>query len=338
MIQFAIVGCGHIAAKHVEAIQSVSGANLHTVCDTNRNNLLQFVELYGVPQWTTSFEDILNDPTVDVVSICTPSGTHAHLAIQAAQAGKHVVVEKPMALSLEDADAMIRACRKHHVKLTVVHPNRFRPAVMELQQAVKQGLFGKFSHINSTVRWNRGQGYYDTASWRGTKLMDGGVLMNQAIHSMDLLLWLMGPIHNVQAYTATMLRNIECEDVAVALLNFENGAVGLVEAATTIYPKNYEESISLFGETGSAVIGGPTANWIKHWTFEGMSKEDADSLIQRVNEDPFGIPGHQHIVADMVEAIVHDRPPVITGEDGRNALKLVLDIYQAAEHYKSTVV
>jgi UDP-N-acetyl-2-amino-2-deoxyglucuronate dehydrogenase len=330
MVHFAVVGCGHIAHKHAEGIQAVEGAHLSAALDTNRIILDNFSNKYGVKGYE-SYDDMLASSEIDVVCICTPTGLHTALAIKAAKAGKHVLVEKPIALTLEDTDAIIAACRCQGVKLSVVHPNRYRPAIVELKQALDRGIFGKLSHVNATVRWNREQAYYDQAAWRGTKAMDGGVLMNQAIHNLDLLLWLFGPVKSVQAHTSTQLRDIECEDVAFALLEFENGTIGVVEAATTVYPKNYEESISVFGQKGSAVIGGPTANWIKHWTFESLPREEADLLIRQIEFDPYGVPGHQQVIADMVNAIKTGKEVAVTGEDGRNALKLVLDIYEAAE-------
>ncbi len=331
MIGFAIVGCGHIAKKHIEAIKNISNARLIAFCDTNPVRLEEFKNTYNIAGYL-SLEDMLaNEPEIDVVNICVPSGLHAKLATIAADYGKHIVVEKPIALTLEDADSIIEACKRNNVKLTVVHPNRFRPAVVALKEAMESNLFGKISHANATVRWNRNQAYYDQATWRGTKEMDGGVLMNQAIHNLDLLLWLVGPVEEVQAYTATRLRNIEAEDVAIAALTFSNGALGIIEAASTIYPKNYEESLSIFGETGSAVIGGTTANWIKHWVFEGIDEAGSAELIEKINLNPYGISGHQQIIADFIEAIQQDRSPAVTGEDGKNALKLVLAVYEASE-------
>lgn len=334
MIGFAIIGCGHISKKHIEAIQGTEGAELLAVCDNNPERLREFSQQYEISGYLdvdTMFEE---EPDIQVVSICVPSGLHAKLAIQSANQKKHVIVEKPIALTLEDADSIIGACNENGVKLTVVHPNRFRPAVMALKEAMESGLFGKISHANATVRWNRNQTYYDQAAWRGTKEFDGGVLMNQAIHNLDLLLWLVGPVEEVQSYTATRLRRIEAEDVAVATLKFSDGALGIIEAAATVYPKNYEESLSIFGEDGSAVIGGTTANWIKHWNFKNLEAEEASNIIQRIEQDPYGISGHQHIISDMVEAIKQDRLPIITGEDGKNALKLVLAVYRSSELQK----
>jgi predicted dehydrogenase len=329
MIGYAIVGCGHIAKKHVAAIEAVPGAKLVAVCDTDEKRLQEFA--VGDVKGYLSLDELLKDEQVQVVSICTPTGLHPQLTIQAAEAGRHVLVEKPMALSLEDADAMIEACERNHVKLAVVHPNRFRPAIMKLRERLETGAFGKLSHANATVRWNRNQAYYDQAAWRGTKALDGGVLMNQAIHNMDLLLWMMGEVEEVSTYAATRLRNIETEDVSVSVIRFKNGALGVLEAAVTLYPENLEESLSLFGESGTAVIGGKTANWIKEWKFADLSEEEAQSIKDEIEADPFGIPGHQCMVQDMTEAILEDRRPVVSGEEGRQVLSFVIACQQSAE-------
>ncbi len=332
MVRFGIVGCGHIAKKHVAAIEAVQGAELVAVCDTNEARLAEFA-VDGVKGFT-HIEDLLQTD-VDVVCICTPSGLHPQLTIQAAEAKKHVVVEKPMALTLEDADQMIEACKSNGVKMAVVHPNRFRPAVVELRRRLEAGSFGKIGHANATVRWNRNQAYYDQAAWRGTKAMDGGVLMNQAIHNIDLLLWMMGEVDEVSSYHATRIRKMEAEDTSVSIIRFQSGALGVLEAAVTIYPKNLEESLSIFGETGTAVIGGRTANWIKTWNFSDLSDEEAMETIQKIESDPFGVPGHQCIIQDMTEAIREDRDPIVSGKEGRAALSLVIACQLAAETGKA---
>lgn len=328
MVRYGIVGCGHIAKKHVTAIKEVEGAELVAVCDTNEERLKEFA-VDGVRGYLSLEEMLQSD--VDVVSICTPSGLHPALTIQAAEAKKHVIVEKPMALTLEDADRMMDACERNGVKMAVVHPNRFRPAVVELKRQLEQEAFGKIGHANATVRWNRNQAYYDQAPWRGTKAMDGGVLMNQAIHNMDLLLWMMGELEEVSTFDATRIRNIEAEDTSVSVLKFKSGALGLLEAAVTIYPKNLEESLGIFGEKGTAVIGGPTANWVQNWQFEGLSDEEVESTKQRVAQDPFGTPGHQCIIQDMTDAIRENREPIVSGKEGREALAFVVACQQSAE-------
>ncbi|MCV9884757.1 Gfo/Idh/MocA family protein [Metabacillus halosaccharovorans] len=331
MIKFAIVGCGHIAKKHAEAIEKAENAQLVAVCDKIPESMQYYKEKYDVKTFT-DLSDLLKDENeVDVINICTPSGFHANIAIQAANAKKHVVVEKPISLTLEDADAIISACNENGVKLTVVHPNRFRPAIKELRAIMDAGKLGKLSHADATVRWNRNQAYYDQAPWRGTKNLDGGVLMNQAIHNLDLLVWLMGDVDQVYSMSATRLRNIEAEDVSVGVARFSNGALGIIEAATTIYPKNLEESISIFGETGSVKIGGVTASFVEHMDIESLTEEEISEIVERVKADPLGKPGHQCIIEDIVEAIKTDREPIVTGEDGKRALELVIKLYDSAD-------
>ncbi|TLS38494.1 Gfo/Idh/MocA family protein [Pseudalkalibacillus caeni] len=330
MINFAIVGCGHIANKHAEAISNAEGANLIAVCDTIPEKMEPFVEKYNVEPYT-DLKELLTREDLDVINICTPSGHHTGIAVQAANAKKHIVVEKPIALTLEDADTIISACKENNVKLSVVHPNRFRPVMMELKKIMDDDKLGKLSHANATVRWNRNQEYYDQAPWRGTKALDGGVLMNQAIHNLDLLLWVMGDAEEVFSMSATRLRDIEAEDVSTGVVRFKNGALGVIEAATTIYPKNLEETLSVFGETGSIKIGGRTANFIEHLNIEDINDESSNDIIEGVKADPFGKPGHQWIIEDMAKAIVEDREPVVSGEDGRKALSLVLALYESAE-------
>lgn len=329
-INFAIVGCGHIAKKHAEAIEKAENAQLVAVCDMVVENMNFYVEQYGAKPFE-NYDEMLSEKNIDVINICTPSGSHAFLTIKAAEAGKHVIVEKPIALTIEDTNKMIDVCKQNNVKLAVLHPNRFRPAMIDLKKVMDEGKFGKLSHANATVRWNRNQAYYDQAPWRGTKSLDGGVLMNQAIHNLDLLVWLMGDVEEVYSMSATRLRNIEAEDVSTGVVKFKNGALGVIEAATTVYPKNYEESLAIFGEEGTVKVSGRTANWIEHWEMENMSEEEVNKLKADIQENPFGKPGHQCIVEDMIEAIHEDRDPIVTGEEGKRALELVIALYESAE-------
>lgn len=336
-MNFAIVGCGHIAKKHAEAIEHIEGANLVAVCDKVPEAMDYYVKNYGAKPYQ-DLKEMLSDSTIDVVNICTPSGLHAPIAVEAAKAKKHVIVEKPIALKLEDADLIISVCKENNVKLAVVHPNRFRPVVQELKKLMDEGGFGKLSHANAAVRWNRNQAYYDQATWRGTKAFDGGVLMNQAIHNLDLLIWLMGDVEEVYSMSATRLRNIEAEDVSTGVVRFKNGALGVVEAATTIYPKNLEESLSIFGETGTAIIGGTTATQFNHLAIESLNDEETNAIIERVKANPLGKPGHQCIIEDMIQAIQEDREPIVNGEDGKRALQLVLAFYESAEKKQRVII
>jgi len=329
-MNFAIVGCGFIANKHAKAIKEIEDAKLVAVCDKVPATMEPYIVEYGAASYT-EVEDMLEKEDIDIVCICTPSGFHSSIAVQIANSKKNIIVEKPIAMNLEDTDKIIEACKINNVKLSVVHPNRFRPVVQELRKILDDNLLGKISHASCIVNWNRNQEYYDQAPWRGTKQYDGGVLMNQAIHNLDLLLWFMGNPKQVFSMEATRLRNIEAEDVSVGVIQFESGALGTVEASTTVYPKNFEESITLFGEKGTVKIGGTNALFFEHLVIEGMPENHINDLKESIKADPWGIPGHQWIIEDMVNAINENRKPQVTGEDGRNALNLVLSFYESAK-------
>ncbi|KAB7707404.1 gfo/Idh/MocA family oxidoreductase [Bacillus aerolatus] len=328
-MNFAIVGCGFIAKKHAQAIENIQGAKLVAVCDKVSKAMEYYVDTYEAKAFT-EFSEMLQREDIDIVCICTPSGLHAPLAEEAARARKHIILEKPIAMTLEETDRIIYACKENSVKLAVVHPNRFRPVVQELRGILNRGLLGTISHANATVNWNRNQEYYDQALWRGTKQYDGGVLMNQAIHNLDLLLWFMGQPEQIFSMEATRLRKIEAEDVSTGVIRFESGALGTVEASTTVYPRNFEESITIFGEKGTVKIGGANALYFECLTIEGMSEEEAEEILNKVKADPWGKPGHQCIIEDMIEAVNENREPAVTGEDGRRALELVLAFYESA--------
>ncbi|UAT30490.1 Gfo/Idh/MocA family oxidoreductase [Bacillus badius] len=328
-MNFAIVGCGFIAKKHARAIEDIQGAQLVAVCDKEPKAMEYYTEVYGAAPFV-ELSEMLEREEIDIVCICTPSGLHAPLAEEAAKAGKHIILEKPMAMNLKETDQIIYACKEHNVKLAVVHPNRFRPAVQELRRILDQGLLGKISHVNATVNWNRNQEYYDQAPWRGTKQYDGGVLMNQAIHTLDLLLWFMGQPEQIFSMEATRLREIEAEDVSTGLIRFESGAIGVVETSTTVYQSNFEESITIFGEKGTVKIGGPNALYFECLTVEGMSEKETEEILDKVKADPWGKPGHQCIMENMMKAIKEDLEPAVSGEDGRAALGLVLAFYESA--------
>lgn len=329
-LNFAIVGCGFIARKHAKAIQEVKNAKLVAVSDKLSEAMEPYVKEFGVAAYE-DFDEMLRREDVDVVCICTPTGLHAPLAIKVANAKKHIILEKPIAMTLEESDEIIGACKKNAVKLSIVHPNRFRPVVMELRKILDENLLGKISHANALVNWNRNQEYYDQAPWRGTKELDGGALMNQAIHNLDLLLWFMGQPESIFSMEATRFRNIEAEDVSTGLIRFKSGALGVVEASTTVYGQNFEESITLFGERGTVKIGGKNAIHFEHLEIEGVPQKEIIQLKERIIEDPWGIPGHQSIIDNMVKAIKEDRVPAVSGEEGRKSLELVLSFYESAK-------
>ncbi|MFC4557929.1 Gfo/Idh/MocA family protein [Virgibacillus kekensis] len=329
-MNFAIVGCGFIAKKHATSIDKIDAAKLVAVCDKVPATMEFYKEKYDAKPYT-KLEQVLEKEDIDVVCICTPSGFHASIAVQIAEAKKHIIVEKPIAMTIEDTNKIIDACNVNNVKLAVVHPNRFRPVVQELRKIMDRGLLGKISHASCIVNWNRNQEYYDQAPWRGTKQHDGGVLMNQAIHNLDLLLWFIGNPEQVFSMEATRFRNIEAEDVSVGTIKFDSGAIGTVEASTTVYPKNYEESLTIFGENGTVKIGGTNALYFEHLDIMDMSDYEINELKESIKADPWGTPGHQWIIEDMVNANNENRNPAVTGVDGKNALKLVLSFYESAK-------
>lgn len=328
-MNFAIIGCGFIAKKHVDAIKNIKNAKLYAVCDKVPELMEPYVEEYGALPFL-DFEEMLQNPNIDIVNICTPSGSHAILAELAAKYKKHIIVEKPIAMTLAETERIIDAANHNNVKLAVVHPNRFRPVALKLKELLDSGKLGKISHALCIVNWNRGQHYYDQAPWRGTRAFDGGVLMNQAIHNLDLLLWYLGKPKEIMSMDATRLRDIEVEDVSSGIIRFDTGVLATVQASTTVYPRNYEESITIFGEKGTVKIGGTNALYFKDLIIEGMSDSEALEVKESIEKNPWGTPGHQIILSDMIEAIQQDRQPIVTGKDGKLALSVVLNFYQSA--------
>lgn len=332
-MNFAIIGCGFISKKHAEAIKNIPNAKLIAVSDMVEERMEPYVEEYGAEPYT-DFKEMLGNDVLDIVCICTPSGLHASIAVEVAKFKKHIVVEKPIAMSLEDADTIIEAAKKNNVKLSVVHPNRFRPVVTQLKEILDKNLLGEISHINCIVNWNRNQEYYDQAPWRGTKQYDGGVLMNQAIHNIDLLLWFMGTPKEIFSMEATRFRKIEAEDLSIGILRFENGVLANVQASTTVSPRNFEEAITIFGEKGTIKIGGTNALYFKHLEYEDMNEEEMNNIKDKIETNPWGIPGHQKILENMMESVLTDKETAVTGKDASNSLKLVLKMYESANKNK----
>jgi predicted dehydrogenase len=327
-LNFALIGCGRIAHRHADALTKNEKAKLVAVCDLLPERAREFKDKYGARDWCTEYRRVLERPDIDVVNICTPSGLHAQMGIEAAQAGKQVIIEKPMALSLHDADALIRACEDRGVLLAVCHQNRFNPAVTQLRRALDGGRFGKLTHGAAVVRWSRPQAYYDQASWRGTWAMDGGCLMNQSIHNIDLLQWMLGPVSSLFGYTARNLRNIEAEDLGEAILRFQSGALGMIEASNTIFPENLEETLSIFGEKGTVVLGGVAVNKIQEWKFGEVAGEASLKGQQEDVPNVYGF-GHGALIEDLICAIRDCRRPFIDGREGRKALEIILAIYHS---------
>jgi UDP-N-acetyl-2-amino-2-deoxyglucuronate dehydrogenase len=329
-VRIALVGCGRISANHLEAIERVDGLALAAVCDTVEERARAAGERYGVP-WFRSYDQLLAEAPCDAVAIATPSGLHPQHGIAAAQAGKHVISEKPMAISLAGADALVKACDDAGVHLFVVKQNRLNPAIQLLKRAVDKNRFGRLYLANCTVRWTRPQEYYEQAPWRGTWEFDGGAFMNQASHYVDLIQWLVGPVESVIAKTATLARRIETEDSGAAVLKFRSGALGVLEVTMLTFPKNLEGSITLLGETGTVKIGGTAVNRVEEWSFAEHDPDD-DLVAGAATAPPnvYGF-GHEGYYRNVLSVLRGDARPDTDGRAGRKSLELILGIYESAK-------
>jgi len=326
---FGLVGCGRIANKHAKILSELDGAELRYVCDIKRDRADKFAKEYKAKQFY-DYSELLKQKDIDVVDICTPSGLHPEMTVKAARQGFHVVTEKPMALNLEDADWMIEECKKNGVMLFVVKQNRLNPPVQRAREALEQNRFGKLFLLNTTVRWTRPQEYYDMDEWRGTKRFDGGVLLNQASHHVDLILWFGGPVESVLAKVARLDHDIEVEDTAVALLKFKSGALGVIEATTCTYPHNLEGSLTILGKNGSVKIGGFAVNKIETWIFKDIRNED--QYIQESSTFPPDVYGYGHRVylQNVIDTILGRAQPYTDGYEGRKSLEVIMAIYKSA--------
>ncbi len=334
VLNVALVGCGRIAVRHAELLGSgaVTGARLAAVCDVQPERAQEIGRKYGVAAYADMHAMLKAEKNIDVVAILTPSGHHARHVLEAVVYKKHIIIEKPMALTLDDADAMIEACDHHGVKLFVIKQNRFNLPVQRLREALEQGRFGKLVMGTVRVRWCRRQDYYDQDAWRGTWEHDGGVFTNQASHHVDLLEWMMGEVESVFAKTSTALVDIETEDTGVAVLRFRNGALGVIEATTATRPKDLEGSISILGEKGTVEIGGFAVNEMKTWMFDPMTDKDTEILkTSRENpKDVYGF-GHKAQYEHIVDCIVNNKKTLVDGLEGRKSLELISALYESIE-------
>lgn len=276
---------------------------------------------------------MLQNEKPELVAIATESGKHAKIALDCIEAGCNLIIEKPIALSISDADAIIAKAKEKNIKVCACHQNRFNKSVQKIREALEMNRFGKMFYGTAHIRWNRGYEYYSRAKWRGTWEQDGGALMNQCIHNIDLLRWMMGDeIEEVVGMTCNLNHDyIEAEDLGIALVRFKNGAYGIIEGTTDIYPQNLEETLYLFGEKGTVKAGGQSVNVIEEWRFSDML-DDPEEVKARFHENPPNVYGYGHtpLYTDVMESIKEDRDPYITAEDGKRALELVLAIYQSA--------
>ena len=337
-MNYALIGCGRVAPNHMVAAKA-NGLHIVAVCDLDPNQARKLLSEHEVESARiyTDYQEMLNKEKLDLVAIATWSGEHAKIALEAIRHGGHVMVEKPIALSIEEARLLIEEAKAHGVKLCTNHQNRFNPAIRAIRQAIDKGKLGRLLYGTAHVRWFRGLSYYAQSSWRGTWAQDGGALMNQCIHDADLLRWMMGDeIEEVFAYTDNLIHPyIEAEDLGMAVIRFKNGSYGIFEGTADIYPDGLEETLHIFGETGTVKAGGMSVNRLEAWNVQG--EEDQLPLLQKeCDEDPENVYGYGHtpLYQDMLEAIQQDRAPLVDGEAGMRALELILAIYQSAAEGK----
>ncbi|MCI8413846.1 MAG: Gfo/Idh/MocA family oxidoreductase [Clostridia bacterium] len=340
-MKYALIGCGRISTNHIKAAVN-NNLQIVAVCDMVPARMQEVLSKHGlennmsIARYTDYKKMLAEHSDIQLVSIATESGKHAEIALYCIEKDINVIIEKPMAMSIADAEKIIALSQKRNVKVSACHQNRFNIAVQQMRQALESGRFGKISHGSVHVRWNRNKDYYEQAKWRGTWAQDGGALMNQCIHGIDLLRWMMGDeIEEVYGVTKQQLHTyLECEDIGMAVVQFKNGAVGTIEGTTNVYPKNLEETLYLFGENGTVKLGGKSTNAIDVWDFADETNADKENkgLFEQTS-NVYGN-GHTSLFADMMDAIQNNRKPYVDAVAGRNALELVLAVYKSAAEGK----
>lgn len=340
-MKYALIGCGRIATNHIKAAIN-NQLEIAAVCDVQEDHMETLLEKHDLQADASikrymDYKTMIKEVQPELVSIATESGIHAEIAIFCINHGVHVIIEKPMAMSMADANEIIRLSEEKKVKVSACHQNRFNIAVQEMRQALEKGRFGKLSHGSIHVRWNRNQNYYTQAPWRGTWAQDGGALMNQCIHGIDLLRWAFGgEIEEVYGQTRQQFHDyLEAEDVGMAVVKFKNGAIATIEGTTNVYPKNLEETLYIFGEKGTVKIGGTSTNNIDVWDFADETEADTKNKgLEEATSNVYGN-GHTSLFADMIDAIQTDRKPYVDAYAGRDALELVLAIYKSQKEGKA---
>ncbi|MEA4928833.1 MAG: Gfo/Idh/MocA family oxidoreductase [Candidatus Limiplasma sp.] len=338
-LRYALLGCGRIAPNHIAAaLKNADTIDLCAVCDPVPERMEAVLEPLSPEARArvrrfTDYRALLAEVQPELVAVATESGRHAEVGMACIAAGASLIIEKPLALSMADGRALIAAAKAKGVKLCACHQNRFNKSIQKIRAAVEEDRFGRMLHGAAHIRWNRGRDYYTQAPWRGTWAQDGGALMNQCIHNIDLLRWMMGDeVREVFAYTDNLKHDyIEAEDLGLALVRFRNGAYGLIEGTTNVYPHNLEETLYLFGENGTVKAGGKSVNIIEEWDFHD-GRGDPATIKMECGENPPNVYGYGHtpLYADMADAVLHNREPYVSGEAGLRALELVLAIYQSA--------
>lgn len=339
-LKYALIGCGRISPNHIAAALE-NNLNIVALCDIEKSKMEETVTKFNFPNLVNKYVDykeMLEIEKPELIAICTESGKHGQIALDCIEAGSNLIIEKPIALSLEEADQIIEKARDKNVKVSACHQNRFNKSVNKIREAIERKRFGRLFYGTAHIRWNRGRDYYKQASWRGTWDQDGGALMNQCIHNIDLLRWMMGDeITEVVGMTDNLMHDfIDAEDFGMALIKFSNGSYGIVEGTTNIYPRNLEETLYIFGEKGTVKAGGKSVNIIEEWQFAD-NQDNPEEIKEKYHENPpnvYGF-GHKPLYANVIDAIKNDRDPYVTAEDGRRALELVLAIYKSAAEGKS---
>lgn len=340
-MKYALIGCGRIATNHVKAVLN-NNLEFVAACDVLPEHIEELLAKHDLQNDAsikryTDYKKMIEENEIELVGIATESGIHAEIALYCIDHGINLIIEKPMAMSMEDATEIIKRAEKNGIKVSACHQNRFNVAVQEMRKAVEAGRFGRLSHGSIHVRWNRNQGYYTQAPWRGTWAQDGGALMNQCIHGIDLLRWMLGnEIDEVYGVTRQQFHDyLEAEDIGMAVVKFKNGAVATIEGTTNVYPQNLEETLYLFGENGTVKLGGKSTNNIDVWNFADETEEDqANKGLEEATSNVYGN-GHTSLYADVIDAIKNDRAPYVDAYAGRNALELVLAIYKSQKEGKA---
>lgn len=334
-MKYALIGCGRISVNHIMAAQA-NKLDIVAISDVLSEKMEEKKRKFNLRDSTKTYKDyqkMLAKETPEIVAVCTESGEHARIALDCIDVGCHVIIEKPIALSLDDADKIINRAKEKGVKVCANHQNRFNKAIQKIRGALEKNRFGRMFYGTAHIRWCRDKNYYMQAPWRGTWEQDGGALMNQCIHNIDLLRWMMGDeIDEVMAMTDRLNHPyIDCEDLGLALVKFKNGSYGVIEGTTDIYPRNLEETLYLFGEKGTVKAGGQSVNILEEWRFAD-ALDNSEDVVRECSEAPPNIYGFGHtaLYADMIDAIENNREPYVNGEAGRRALELVLAIYKSA--------
>lgn len=334
-MKYALIGCGRISPNHIMAAKR-NDLEIIALCDVVEENIDDKITKFELPPTVhkyTDYKELLQNEKPDLIAIATESGKHAMIALDCIEAGCNLIIEKPIALSLADADAIIAKADEKGVKVCACHQNRFNKSIQKIREAVEKKRFGKMFYGTAHIRWNRGYEYYSRAKWRGTWEQDGGALMNQCIHNIDLLRWMMGDdIVEVIGMTDKLNHDyIEAEDLGIAIVKFANGSYGIVEGTTDIYPQNLEETLYLFGEKGTVKAGGTSVNIIEEWRFSDLL-DNPEEVKAQYHENPPNVYGYGHtpLYADVIDAIENNRAPYVDARAGKRALELVLAIYKSA--------